>query len=823
MLLGIYTIGKLLKTTSVYSAFDALAGGHVNLLPFLFYVMFVVAAFFVISQKAWKTRLSPDQVCLHVDTSFSSPYQGTQQPVTVFSVLLPCSTILTLLLHSPLLYSVAFDGSVCYSDVDPLHFLDSCVRVLWTAEVRTGALSIVFRLCFAISDSSDPVCLVSVVRTFMAIDYSEVTIVIILETFIQRRTLNRVKIGSFAAIGLAYFLVFISSGFVTISDENETHHWNHVEPPHLVAASCLVLCLLLGVVRKRIAHRLTSSEPLRRNHKMLTAYSTSIMALILLPGLLFSSSISPFAVIESWSDMHLYFILLEVGGLFLVLDFFMEANVRRRVASSILAKVGLITQFIVCLVYEVLAGWLGSWSILTFLAFALLAGGQHFLLTTAGSIGHSEDASSPLGHDYLLPMGGHGESPTSSSSHRSSSDGAASSLKSFFSSFFELLNQQSDSHGYPEHHHRHQHEHDATDAEGYGGGLSRPTLIHRLLLSATQIMREIWDSNTSRKIFLFMLVNFAFMFVELAYGWWTNSLGLITDAFHMLFDCTALGIGLYAEVVSRWPRSKNFTFGFGRVEVLAGYLNGVFLCFISFSIFAHSIIRMWSPPAVTTDRLLLVSSLGLVVNLIGIFAFHEFDVLELLGLKKASPHSPDHQHHDHDHEHDHSHHGHSHSHGHGGHECNHHSDNLTGIFLHILADALGSVSVIISSILIWQFGWNIVDPICSLLISVLIFASVVPLLKSSVKVLMQTSSSNFEEALPGLLQQIYATPGVVACTSRHFWALTPAEVVGSIQLQVSPQQDKHEIVGRIKHACKSNGVTDLTVQLETDPTPSRFR
>lgn len=62
VLVGVYAIGKILKATSVYTAFDALAGGHVLLAPFLFYLMLLVAAFFVTTQKAWKVRLTPQQV-----------------------------------------------------------------------------------------------------------------------------------------------------------------------------------------------------------------------------------------------------------------------------------------------------------------------------------------------------------------------------------------------------------------------------------------------------------------------------------------------------------------------------------------------------------------------------------------------------------------------------------------------------------------------------------------------------------------------------------------------------------------------------------------
>jgi zinc transporter 5/7 len=88
------------------------------------------------------------------------------------------------------------------------------------------------------------------------------------------------------------------------------------------------------------------------------------------------------------------------------------------------------------------------------------------------------------------------------------------------------------------------------------------------------------DNPESRGIFYFLVTNLGFMFVELAYGIWTNSLGLISDSFHMLFDCTALAIGLYASVIARWRANDRFSYGYGRVELLSGFANGVFLVFV---------------------------------------------------------------------------------------------------------------------------------------------------------------------------------------------------------------------------------------------------
>ena len=72
-------------------------------------------------------------------------------------------------------------------------------------------------------------------------------------------------------------------------------------------------------------------------------------------------------------------------------------------------------------------------------------------------------------------------------------------------------------------------------------------------------------------------LNFAFMLVQLAYGVATGSLGLLSDSIHMLFDCLALAVGLAAAVMSKWPPSARFPYGYGKVDTLAGFANGVFL------------------------------------------------------------------------------------------------------------------------------------------------------------------------------------------------------------------------------------------------------
>ncbi|XP_050665649.1 zinc transporter 7 [Leptidea sinapis] len=314
--------------------------------------------------------------------------------------------------------------------------------------------------------------------------------------------------------------------------------------------------------------------------------------------------------------------------------------------------------------------------------------------------------------------------------------------------------------------------------------------------------RLIYSDKNSRNLFMFLLLNLSFAFVELFYGVWTNSLGLISDAFHMFFDCTGLVAGLAASLISKWRANERYSYGYARAEVLAGFVNGLFLLFIAFFIMSEAVERAIEPPEVKHERLLLVSILGFLVNLVGIYAFH------------------------HGHGHGHGGHGHSHGghgHSHGGHGHSHDESEaptgagsaiMRGVFLHVLADTLGSVGVIISAILMRMFGWMRADPICSLAIALLIAASVIPLVRDSAGVLMQRTPSSIERALPNLFSRVVGLAGVHSVQEPHFWTLCSDVHVGAIKLEVAREVDPRYVTEQAARIFREAGVKHLTVQLD---------
>ncbi|RLN64939.1 hypothetical protein BBJ28_00009893 [Nothophytophthora sp. Chile5] len=330
----------------------------------------------------------------------------------------------------------------------------------------------------------------------------------------------------------------------------------------------------------------------------------------------------------------------------------------------------------------------------------------------------------------------------------------------------------------------------------------------------SHVLTVLWAQRASRQLLLFLSANVAFMFVELGVGLYTNSLGLMGDAGHMLFDNGALVIGLVASYIGQLPPDASFTYGYGRVEVLSGFLNSLLLLVVSFHLLAEAATRFTDPPEVTTDHLLLTSTAGLVVNLVGLFWFH-----------------------DHVHGHSHSHEGdvegvegcsggHGHSHGHSHHQT-HGEDaaeggrgggnsNMYGVYLHVLADTLGSVGVIISSVLIQMYEWHVADPVSSALISLLILGSTLPLLRDTARQLLQGAPKEMERDVNAALEDVQAlVPGVKRVTRWHLWRHTGDVCVATLHLEVAPSADEQSVLQQTRVIFRRRAQLDefLSVQI----------
>lgn len=231
-------------------------------------------------------------------------------------------------------------------------------------------------------------------------------------------------------------------------------------------------------------------------------------------------------------------------------------------------------------------------------------------------------------------------------------------------------------------------------------------------------------------------------------------------------------------------------------------------------------------------ELFVVSTMGLIVNLLGIFAFgshgHAHGHGHDHGHSHGHSHSHSHSHekkedgdHDHDcsksenhgHSHGHSHHGHSHGHGHD-------NENMHGIYLHILADTLGSASVIASTILTYFMPWSGWDPLASFLIAYLILITATPLVKSSARRLLLTNTADIEYNLRNTLSEITNQRGVASYSVPKFWVDDRAgesggRLQGVMHIAAIRGADQEEVRERVKNYLSKQGI-DVTIQVERE-------
>ena len=220
------------------------------------------------------------------------------------------------------------------------------------------------------------------------------------------------------------------------------------------------------------------------------------------------------------------------------------------------------------------------------------------------------------------------------------------------------------------------------------------------------------SETAERSTRLVMWITAAMMVLEITAGWLYNSMALLADGWHMSSHALAIGLSAMAYVTARtYAKDPRFAFGTWKIEVLAGFASALFLVGVAITMVIGSLERLISPQAIQYQEAMVVSVLGLAVNIVC-----------ALILGRA---------HHHDHGHDH---GHSHEHAHGAH--GHHDLNLKSAYLHVVADAFTSVLAIIALVGGWLYGWSWLDPVMGLVGAIMVALWAKGLLLETGKVLL---------------------------------------------------------------------------------------
>lgn len=270
-----------------------------------------------------------------------------------------------------------------------------------------------------------------------------------------------------------------------------------------------------------------------------------------------------------------------------------------------------------------------------------------------------------------------------------------------------------------------------------------------------------------RKLIIVLVLTSVFMVVEAVGGWLSGSLALIADAGHMLTDVGALALSLASVWIARRPATPKRTFGFLRLEILAAFVNGAVLLVLVVWIMVEAVRRLRAPLAVEADLFLVIASVGLVVNLVGLWILHG---------------------------------------------AQHGSLNVRGAYLHVLGDALGSVGAISAALVIKFTGWTPADPIISIVLSLLILAGAWRLVRESVDVLLEAVPAHVD--LEAVREGILQVPGVASVHDLHVWTVTSGMVAMSGHVVVPDLAGHPATLERIHASLRERGIAHVTVQLE---------
>ncbi len=275
-------------------------------------------------------------------------------------------------------------------------------------------------------------------------------------------------------------------------------------------------------------------------------------------------------------------------------------------------------------------------------------------------------------------------------------------------------------------------------------------------------------TNINHAFKLGILINLIFVFIETIFGFSANALSLIADAGHNLSDVLGLVVSWVAVLLSSRPRTSNRTYGYKRSSILAALFNAIFLLVAIGGILVEALQRLQNPQPVAENKVIVVALIGILIN--GFTAY--------LFMKDQ-----------------------------------HHDLNVKGAFLHMAADTLVSVGVVVAAVIVKFTNWFWLDPVISLVIAVIIFIGTWGLLRDAVNLSLDAvpKAVDYDE----VKKFIEATPGVLAIHDLHIWGISTTENALTVHICRQTLADNNQFLEKLDHELTKNfALSHITIQVE---------
>lgn len=279
------------------------------------------------------------------------------------------------------------------------------------------------------------------------------------------------------------------------------------------------------------------------------------------------------------------------------------------------------------------------------------------------------------------------------------------------------------------------------------------------------------DAGNKTRVLVAALLTCIFMVAEAIGGIVTGSLALLADAGHMLTDSVSLVLAWYAFHIGARAGTARMTYGYDRVKTLVAFVNGLTILAIAFWIAYEAWERFNTPSPVLGGPMLVIASMGFVINVIAFLVLNGGDREHL---------------------------------------------NMRGAILHVLGDLLGSVAAIVAALIILATGWYPIDPILSVLVALLLFRSAWALVRESGSLLLEGAPSSLDRDT--IARDIEASvEGVREVHHMHVWSMDGVKNMATLHACLEEGVEPYKAVAAIKQRLAArHGIAHATVEPEFD-------
>ncbi|AJC95190.1 cation transporter [Staphylococcus hyicus] len=280
------------------------------------------------------------------------------------------------------------------------------------------------------------------------------------------------------------------------------------------------------------------------------------------------------------------------------------------------------------------------------------------------------------------------------------------------------------------------------------------------------------QKSSKKTLWASLIITLFFTIVEFVGGILSNSLALLSDSFHMLSDVIALGLSMVAIYFASRKPTANYTFGYLRFEIIAAFLNGLALAIISIWIFYEAIMRIIYPKPVESGLMLVIATIGLIVNIV-------LTIILMRSLKSEN------------------------------------NINIQSALWHFIGDLLNSVGVIVAVVLIYFTGIQMIDPILSMVIAVVILRGGYKIMRNAVLILMESVPEHLNT--DEIMEDMKRVDQVLDVHEFHLWSITTDHysLSAHVVLDSKSGQDAYETINKLERLLKEKyGLSHTTLQIE---------